>query len=67
MGTPMAVSADVSELTNSKYPHIGDALFLTQGVMLNAPDQFATVLFSMRFWNSPLPVAITMNIGFFVP
>jgi hypothetical protein len=64
IGTPVAVSADVSELINSYYPHIGEAYFLTQGVMLNQPDRFATVLFSMRFWNSPLPVAITMNIGF---
>jgi hypothetical protein len=32
--------------------------------MLNQPDRFATVLFSMRQYNSPLPVAITMNIGF---
>jgi len=63
IGTPVAVSADVSELINSYYPHIGDAVFLTKGVMLNQPGRFATVLFSMR-WNSPLPVAITMNIGF---
>jgi hypothetical protein len=62
-GMPVAVSADVSELIHSYYPHKGDAVFLTKGVMLNQPDRFATVLFSM-LWNSPLPVAITMNIGF---
>jgi hypothetical protein len=63
IGTPVAVSADVSELINSYYPHIGDAIFLTKGVMLNQPFLYATVLFTMD-WGSPLPVCITMNIGF---
>jgi hypothetical protein len=62
-GTVLAVSADVTELTNSTYPYIGDAVFLTNGVMLNQPHQLATVLFTMKR-SGPLPVAIMMNIGF---
>jgi hypothetical protein len=62
IGTPWALSADVTELIPPNYPHIGDAIFFTRGVMLNQPNQLAIVSFFMD-WDFSLPVAIMMNIG----
>ena len=62
IGTPWALSADVTELIPPIYPHTGDAIFFTRGVMLDQSDQLAIVSFFMD-WDSSLPVAIMMNIG----